>query len=67
VKAKPAVGCTLPLGAIFTDRASASQAFPRSIAAQAPPAKTTVPRASTGLTVVNAVATKTNRAFMSVS
>src|SRR5215210_3720579 len=45
VKVKPALAWTLPLAAMRTERASASQLVPRSIAAQAPPAEIAAPRA----------------------
>jgi hypothetical protein len=38
LKAKPALAWTLPLAASSTDRARASHAVPKSIAAQPPPA-----------------------------
>jgi len=53
VKAKPAVACTLPLAATFSDRANASHTLPRSIAAHPPPAAMTLPRASAGLAAIN--------------
>src|SRR6185503_20667026 len=56
VKLKPATGWTLSLGSTFCDRDKASQTEPRSIAAHAPPAKTTSPRADTG-----AVVSRSNR------
>src|SRR6476469_5123751 len=59
VKATPAVAWTLSLGAIRCGRDSASQVLPWSIAAQAPPANATLPRAEVGpANPIRAIATK---------